>query len=153
MGDESKGDNVVAFPGTYVGTVKPGTPECRWHARFTVDVDSRETRCATCGKMVEPFDVLARIVKTDEATRERQRRYKKDIGERIEALRVEETRTKARVKSLRRKDAADAVRDAVTHWQTKYERVAYRLEEIERSAATCRRMLGDAGRPVPEEKP
>ncbi|MHB8354914.1 MAG: hypothetical protein ACYDCF_10845 [Burkholderiales bacterium] len=43
-------------------TLRHGTTRCR-HDHTTVDLANREVTCRDCGKVVDPFDVLAELAK------------------------------------------------------------------------------------------
>lgn len=87
--------------------IGPGYRFCR-HGQVQLAMEGRAVSCVTCGKTLDAFDVLLEY-----AQREREWRYfEKQISEaheRLEKLKSEERKTKARLKHASRKEANAAV--------------------------------------------
>lgn len=78
------------------------------HARMELDTKARSVACGTCGQQLDAFQILL-----DYAVRERNWRHYdvelRELSKKLEELKAEEQRVKARTKTADRKEAAAAV--------------------------------------------
>ena len=85
----------------------PRRQRCRHHA-YEIDALARLVRCQSCGAELDAFKVLNEYA-TGERTFRDYRRMTRLQSSRLEDLRAEEKRVKARTRNASRKDAGDAV--------------------------------------------
>lgn len=111
------------------------------HWQMEIDEGKRTLTCKTCGALLDPFDVHLQY-----ARRERSWRYwdgqRKEAEQRVEELKAEEKRIKARMANASRKDANAAVMAERERWREKRQRLAWKAKEIEREAGELKRALG-----------
>lgn len=80
--------------------IKAPTSLCR-HYSLEIDEFNRNVNCAICGKAIDPFDWLAKIAAEDIAMRQTikwRKSEEKRIFDRVEELKKEERRVKARIR-------------------------------------------------------
>lgn len=111
------------------------------HRQMVVDESKRTIECQSCGAVLDPFDVHMQY-----ARRERSWRYwdreRKQAEARVEELKAEEKRIKARMANASRKDADTAVQAERERWREKRQKLAWKAKEIEREAGELKRALG-----------
>ena len=73
---------------------------CHWVHTAAVDIGSRSVVCSECGAELDPYDVLVRLARDGTKLVEARKRLRA-LTKRIEELRAEERRVKARVKRWR----------------------------------------------------
>lgn len=117
--------------------IKREGPYC-FHRQYQLDEGSRTVACGRCGTPLDAFQVLL-----DYAHGERHWRYvdgeARDAAKRLEELKAEERRVKARTKNASKKEADAAV--AAERVRTERERMV--IAQLARDAgALCRRIDG-----------
>ena len=76
------------------------------HEKITLDEHSRTVRCVACSKVMDPFNFLLYEVSRLQDAWERNRQVRKDTSDlidRVETLKKEEARLKARIKTAKAK--------------------------------------------------
>ena len=76
------------------------------HEKITLDEHSRTVRCVACSRVMDPFNFLLNEVNRLQDAWEQNRQVRKDTSERlerVEALKKEEARLKARIKTAKEK--------------------------------------------------
>lgn len=118
---------------------------CR-HMATVVDEVARTVGCATCGAMLDPIGVLLEYARKERHWRGWDAELNR-TQQRIDALKEEERKVKARTKSASRKEAAAAV--AAERERTERERIE--ITELARDVAGIARRIERAARALPAE--
>lgn len=108
---------------------------CR-HVGTEVDAETRTVTCRQCGKTLDAFDVLLEYARK-ERTWQNWRDQQRAAAARVEQLKAEEKRVKARTKSASRKDSEQAVRDE----QVRTEKMRFEVIQAARDVAALARRI------------
>ncbi|MNS93862.1 hypothetical protein D3C72_1280600 [compost metagenome] len=102
--------NIRQFPGAEIPeqtlSVEKKYPSFCQHEKITLDDHSRTVRCVACGQVMDPFNFLLYEVSRLQDAWERNRQVRKDTSvliDRVETLKKEEARLKARIKTAKAK--------------------------------------------------
>ena len=102
--------HIRQFPGAEIPeqtlSVEKKYPSFCQHEKITLDDHSRTVRCVACAQVMDPFNFLLYEVSRLQDAWERNRQVRKDLSElidRVEALKKEEARLKARIKTAKAK--------------------------------------------------
>lgn len=76
------------------------------HAQTVVDLNAREVECEVCGAPLDPIQVLDRLARDGTNLRWAREELKR-VKERVEELKAEEKRVKARLRRARRGTGSD----------------------------------------------
>ena len=102
--------NIRAFPGIEVpeqtlSTARESYRFCN-HDKITLNEHSRTVCCAACGKVFDPFNFLQKEVTRLQVAWEDHKHVRSslnDLNDRVDALKKEEVRLRARIKTARAK--------------------------------------------------
>lgn len=103
---------------------------CR-HRQKELDTESRTVSCVYCKKQLDAFDALVEIMRDERNALFAHQRYEEE-RKRVQELRNEEKKIKARIRNAKRKDADEAL---------KAERERHALE-MRRVLAQCSEVRG-----------
>lgn len=106
------------------------------HHSIIVSAHDRQVTCRTCTRVLDPFDVLLGYATKERSLREWATETRAKQTE-LEALRDEERKVKARVKSASRKDAHTAVAAERARGERERDQIIQAARDI---AAGCRRI-------------
>ena len=141
--------DVAGIIGPVLGLYDTEVPDVRsdfksgrcWQHEARVDGIGRRVWCGKCNAELDPFDVLSKIAHAS-ASRQYRADETRKAGARLEELKAEEKRVKARLKNSMRKDADAAVEAERARSLEARRRCLWKAQEALRLVEDIKKALG-----------